>query len=70
LTGDSKILGLELEVKKDRTEAESESSDNRICCRAENRILVGDSETMKPELKTDGDNLEIELERSGDRVCR
>jgi len=70
LTGDSGILGLEPEVEDDRTESESESSDDGICCEAENGALVGDLETMEPESETDNDNSESESERSGDGVCR
>jgi len=62
LTGDSGVLRLEPEVEKDRTEAESESLDDRICCRAENRALVDDLETMEPESETDEDNSEMESE--------
>jgi len=68
LTGDSGTLGTEPEVEKDRTEPESESSDNRICCGVENRTLE-DLETIEPELETDNDNLESESEMSGDGVC-
>jgi len=70
LTGDSGILELESEVKKDRTEAESESSDDGICCRADNRALVDDSETMEPESETDDDNPESESEMPRYRVCK
>jgi len=69
LTRDSRILGLELEVKNDRTEAESESFDNRICCEVGDGALVGDSETMEPESETDNNNSESESERSRDEVC-
>ena len=69
MTRNSRILELELEVKNDRIEAESESSDNRICCEVGDRALVGDSETMEPESKTDNNNSELELERSKDKVC-
>jgi len=69
LTEDSGIPGSEPEVKDDRTEAESESSNNRICCGAGNRALVGDSETIEPELETDDNNSESESERSRDGVC-
>jgi len=69
LTRDSGILRTEPEVEEDQTESESEGSDNRICCRAENRALVDNSEIMEPESKTDDDNPESESETSGDRVC-
>ena len=62
LTGDSGVSRPEPEVKKDRIEAESESPDDRICCRAENRALVNDLETMEPESETDKDNSEMESE--------
>jgi len=44
---------MEPEVKKDRTESESESSNDGICCGAENRALVEDLETIEPESETD-----------------
>ena len=69
LTGDSRILRPDLEVENDRTEAESESSDDRICCGAGNGALVEDSETMEPELETDDNNLGSESEISEDGVC-
>ena len=62
---------MEPEVKKDKTEAESESSNDEICCRAENGALVNNLETMELELETDNDNSKTESERSGERVyCR
>jgi len=61
---------MELEVKKDRTESELESSDDGICCGAENRALVEDLETIEPESETDDDNLESESEMSRGKVCR
>jgi len=60
---------MEPEVKKDRTESESESSDNGICCGAENRTLE-DLETIEPESETDDDNPESESEMSGGGVYR
>jgi len=60
---------MEPEIEKDRTESESESSDDGICCGAENRILE-DLETIEPESETDNDNPESESEMSGGRVCR
>jgi len=63
-----RILGSELEVEKDRTESESESSNNRVCCGAENRALVGDLETMEPESETDNNNLETKSKRSRNGV--
>ena len=60
---------MEPEVEKDRTESESECSDNRICCGAENRALK-DLETREPESETNDDNLESESEMSSGRVCR
>ena len=65
LTGDFGTLGTELEV-----ESESESSNDGIRCRAENRTLVEDLETIEPESETDDDNLESESEMSGGGVCR
>jgi len=62
LTGDSGVPRPEPEVEKDIIEAESESPDDRICCRAENRALVNDLETMEPESETDKDNSEMESE--------
>jgi len=70
LTGDFGTLGMEPEVEKDRTESESESSDNGICCRVGNGVLVEDLETIEPELETDDDNLDSESEMSGGRVYR
>jgi len=61
---------MELEVEKDRAERESESSDDRICCGAEDRALVDNWETMEPELETDDNNPEPESEMPGDGVCR
>jgi len=58
---------MEPEVKKDRTESESESSDDGICCGAENRTLE-DLETIEPESETDDDNPESESEMSGGGV--
>jgi len=69
LTGGSEILELEPEVEKHKTEAKSESSNNKICCRAENRALVDDLETIEPESETDNDSSETELERFGEKVC-
>jgi len=71
LTGDSRILGPGSKVENDRTKAESESSDDKICCRAGNGALVDDLETMEPESETDDDNSELksESERSRDGVC-
>jgi len=60
---------MEPEVEKDRTESESESSDDGICCRAENRALVEDLETMEPESETDDFNPGSASEMSGDGVC-
>ena len=60
---------MEPEIEKDRTESESESSNDGICCAAENRALVDDLETMKPELETDDNNPESESEMSRDEVC-
>ena len=60
---------MEPEVEKDRTESESESSDDGICCRAENRALVEDLETMEPESETDDFNPGSVSEMSGDGVC-
>jgi len=60
---------MEPEVEKDRTESESESSDNRICCRAGNGALVEDLETMEPKLEIDDNNLESESEMSRGGVC-
>jgi len=60
---------MEPEVKKDRTESESESSNDRICCGAENRTLE-DLETIEPESETDDDNPESESEMSGGGVYR
>ena len=40
---------MEPEVEEERTESESESSEDRICCGAENRTLVEDLETIEPE---------------------
>ena len=68
LTGDSGTLGTEPEVKKDRTESESESSDDGICCGVGNGALVEDLETIEPESETDDDNPESEM--SGGGVCR
>ena len=62
-------MGTEPEIEKDRTESESESSDDGICCGAENRALVDDLEAMKPESETDDDNPESKSEISGGRVC-
>jgi len=59
---------MEPEVRQDRTESESESSDDGICCGAENRILE-DLETIEPELEIDDNNPESESEISGDGVC-
>jgi len=61
---------MEPEVKKDRTESESESSNNGICCRAEESTLVEDLETIELESETDNDNPESESEMSGGRVYR
>ena len=69
MTGDSRTLEMKPEVKKDRTESESESSNDGICCGAENRALVEDLETIEPESETDDDNPESESEMSGGRVC-
>jgi len=60
---------LEPEVEKDRTEAESESSNNEICCRTENRVLVDDLKTIQPESETDDDSSETKSERSREGVC-
>jgi len=60
---------LEPKVEKDRTKAESESSNNEICCRAKNRALVDDLKTIEPESETDDDSSETESERSGEGVC-
>ena len=70
MTGDFGTLETEPEVKKDRTESELESSDDRICCRAENRTLE-DLETIEPESETDNNNpeSESELEMSRGGVC-
>ena len=68
LTGDSGTLGTEPEVEKDRTESESESSDDKIYCGAENRTLE-DLETIEPESETDNDNPESESEMSRGGVC-
>jgi len=68
LTGDSGTLGTEPEVEKDRTESESECSDDGICCRTENRALE-DLETIEPELETDDDNPESESEMSRGGMC-
>ena len=68
LTGDSGIPGSEPEVKDNREEVESESSNNGICCGAGNRAPVDDSETMEPESETN--NNDSESERSGNGVCR
>ena len=69
LTGDFGTLGMKPEVEKDRTELESESSDDGICCRAENRTLE-DLETIEPESETDDNNPESESEMPGGGVCR
>jgi len=61
---------MEPEVEKDRTESESESSDDGICCGVENRALAEDLETIEPESETDDDNLELESEMSGGGVRR
>ena len=61
---------MEPEVKEERTESESESSEDRICCGVENRTLVEDLETIELESETDDDNPESESEMSGDGVCR
>jgi len=47
---------MEPEVKKDRTESESESSNDGICCGVENRALVEDLETIEPESETDSEH--------------
>ena len=70
MTGDSGTLGTEPEFEKDRTESESESSDNGIHCEAENRALAEDLETIEPESEIDDDNPESESEMSGGGVCR
>jgi len=69
LTRDSGTLGTEPEIEKDRTESESASSDDGICCRVENRALVEDLETIEPESETDDDNPESESEMSRGGVC-
>jgi len=61
---------MEPEVEKDRTESESESSNDGICCRAENRALAENLETIEPESETDDNNPESESEMSRGRVCR
>jgi len=61
---------MEPEVEEERTESESESSDDRICCGAENGALAEDLETIEPELETDNDNPESESEVSRGGVCR
>ena len=61
---------MEPEVEEERTESESESSEDGICCGVENRALAEDLETIEPESETDNDNPESELEMSGGRVCR
>jgi len=61
---------MEPEVEKDRAERELESSNDGICCRAEDGALVDDWETMEPESETDDDNPEPESEMPGDGVCR
>jgi len=68
LTGDSGILEPEPEVENDGTEAESKSSDDRICCGTRNGALVDDLETMEPESEPDDNNSETESERSRNGV--
>ena len=70
MTGDFGTLGTEPEVEKYRTESESESSNDGICCGVENRTLVEGLETIEPESETDDDNPESESEVSGGGVCR
>ena len=41
---------MEPEVEEERTESESESSEDGICCEAENRALAEDLETIEPFL--------------------
>ena len=59
---------MEPEIEEERTESESESSEDEICCGVENRALAEDLETIEPESETDDDNLESEM--SGGGVCR
>ena len=61
---------MEPEVEEERTESESESSDDGICYRVGNRALVEDLETIEPESETDDNNSELESEMSGGRACR
>ena len=61
---------MEPEVEEERTESEPESSDDGICCGAENRALAEDLETIELESETDDDNPESESEMSGDGVRR
>ena len=59
---------MEPEIEKDRIESESESSNDGICCTAENRALVDDLETMKPELETD-DTIQSQSQRCPETKC-